>query len=239
MNTVRLPSVVFEVTPECNQDCRYCYNVWKRPGESAPEPHGYRQALGTLKALFRRTEVGHIAFSGGEPFLSERFLELVLACRLRRKSVTVITNGTCASEADWCSLKEIGVGLVEVPILSFRPEVHDRLTRRKGSWRKAVASCAHLLELGVPMAAVVVLTAVNAPDLGGTLDFLKSRGVTGIMINRFNIGGGGIREWRRLSLPATELRSAFALADRKARESPGIIRISTWFPAAPSWNRGR
>ena len=230
MRTLRLPSVVFEVTPECNQDCRYCYNIWKRPGESAPEAPGFRQARRTLKALFRRAKVGHVTFSGGEPFLTERFLELVLACRLRRKSVTVITNGTCARQADYRSLKDIGVGLVELPVLSFRPEVHDCLTRRTGSWRKATASCALLQKLGVPVVAVVVLTTVNVGDLDGTLDFLKSQGVTRIMINRFNVGGSGIREWRKLSLPAEALRNAFSLAERKARDDGLSISANVCTP---------
>jgi radical SAM protein with 4Fe4S-binding SPASM domain len=218
MSRVRLPHVVFEVTPDCNLDCRYCYNPWKRPGGSAPRAAGFHAAADTLKTLFRTAEVLHVTFSGGEPFLSERFLELVLICRMRRKTVTVITNGTSAAEADYRSLKDVGVALVELPILSRAPEIHDLLTRRPGSWLKATKSLEILLRLGLPTVVVVVLARPNAEDLRGCLAFLREKGVTRIMLNRFNVGGAGIREWESLSLSAREMRRAFKLADAAAAD---------------------
>ncbi len=230
MSNTRLPFVVFESTSECNQDCLYCYNIWKRPGDSEWGSAGFRQTLGTLKSLFRQAEVSHVTFSGGEPFLSERFLELVLACRMRGKSVTVITNGTCASAEDYRSLEEIGVGMFELPLLSVHSEVHDRLTCSPGSWRKVTESIDILRELDIPLVAVIVLTKINFPDLGQTLDFLKERGITRIMLNRFNVGGRGIGQWRRLSLSKQELRRAFSLADRKAEEDHLSISANVCTP---------
>jgi radical SAM protein with 4Fe4S-binding SPASM domain len=215
---VHIPRVVFETTSACNLDCRYCYNIWKRPGEVPEKPAGYRHALRTLKVLFRQAEVDHITLSGGEPFLAERFLELALACRMRGKSVTVITNGTCGDSADYRSLKEIGVGLVELPVLSHSDEAHDHLTQVRGSWAKTLRSIAILQELKIPVVVVVVLTKVNICDLEDTLDFLAARGISRVMLNRFNVGGRGIEDWQALSPSIGELRSAFRRADAKQRE---------------------
>jgi radical SAM protein with 4Fe4S-binding SPASM domain len=137
---------------------------------------------------------------------------------MRGKSVTVITNGTCAGDYDYRSLKEIGVGLVELPILSYRPEIHDQLTQKEGSWRRVIESSEILQDLGVPIVGVVVLTKVNYPDLRETLEFLRNKGIKRIMVNRFNVGGRGIREWQSLSQSREELRSAFSLAEVKAKE---------------------
>jgi radical SAM protein with 4Fe4S-binding SPASM domain len=199
-------------------DCRYCYNSWKRPGELPQKPVGFREILRTMKILFRQAEVSHITFSGGEPFLTERFLELVLACRMRGKQVTIITNGTCAGEADYRSLKEIGIGLIELPILSYKAKVHDRLTRSPGSWEKVLKSIEILQDLDVPVVVVVILTKVNFQDLGETLDFLKARGINRVMLNRFNVGGSGIREWDKLSPSVEQLRRTFSLAEAKLKE---------------------
>ena len=181
-----------------------------------PKPVGFPGSLRTLKTLFRQARVSHVTFSGGEPFLSERFLELVLACRMRRKTVTVVTNGCCASEADYRSLMDIGVGLFEIPFLSRLPEIHDQLTRKDGSWKKALKSMEILKDLKASVVAVVVLTTVNFHDLGETLEFLKERGITQVMLNRFNVGGSGIREWKHLSLSPRYLKRAFAVAESKA-----------------------
>jgi len=92
---------------------------------------------------------------------------------MRRKTVTVVTNGCCASEADYRSLMDIGVGLFEIPFLSRLPEIHDQLTRKDGSWKKALKSMEILKDLKASVVAVVVLTTVNFHDLGETLEFLK------------------------------------------------------------------
>ena len=38
-------------------------------------------------------DVEQVTFTGGEPFLAERFSELVLYTRMKRKQVAIITNG--------------------------------------------------------------------------------------------------------------------------------------------------
>jgi radical SAM protein with 4Fe4S-binding SPASM domain len=230
MAAFRLPHIVFEATAECNLDCRYCYNVWKRPGATKPERAGFRGALSTLLALFRQARVSHVTFSGGEPFLSERFLELVLACRMRHKTVTVITNGCSASEADYRSLVDIGVGLFEIPVLSCLPGIHDRLTRRKGSWKKVLKSIQILQDLAASLVAVVVLTKVNLRYFGETLEFLKDRGIKQVMLNRFNVGGTGISEWEDLSPLAQDLRQAYAIAETKAAELELSISANVCVP---------
>jgi organic radical activating enzyme len=60
--------------------------------------NSYKQAKKTLKRLFKIAEVGSVTFTGGEPFLAERFNELVLFTRLKNKSVTIITNGNAAAK---------------------------------------------------------------------------------------------------------------------------------------------
>lgn len=41
MQHLHLPQILFETTPSCNLDCRYCYNVWKPPGAEIPV-HSHR-----------------------------------------------------------------------------------------------------------------------------------------------------------------------------------------------------
>jgi len=88
--------------------CRYCYNIWKRPGATGAQTVGFRESLRTLRALFRRVQIFHLTFSGGEPFLGERILELVLACRMRGMTVTVVTNGCAATDDECRALPDVG-----------------------------------------------------------------------------------------------------------------------------------
>ncbi|MDP4269758.1 MAG: radical SAM protein, partial [Bacteroidota bacterium] len=122
---LNLPHIAFETTDRCNLDCVYCYNIWKTDAVERTPFNSYQKAIGTLKQLFSTTDIQYVAFTGGEPFLSERFAEVILYCRMEGKQVTLISNGTKGTEKDYKRLIKLGVGLFEFPIHSAHAEIHD------------------------------------------------------------------------------------------------------------------
>jgi radical SAM protein with 4Fe4S-binding SPASM domain len=180
--------------------------------------NSYRKAIHTLKEIFKQADIRSIAFTGGEPFLAERFMEVALFCRMEGKQITIISNGTQGKESDYRQLLKMGVGLFEFPIHSAQAEIHDRMTNLRESWEKSVASVKSVLQLGGYVVPVVVITKHNVRQLGETLDFIHSIGCDRIMLNRYNIGGKGCNNPLEISATAGELRQAFALANKKADE---------------------
>lgn len=212
-----LPYIIFEITAACNLQCRYCYNVWKIPGTSVKSPeYTYQRAIRVLKKLFRLADVKHVTFTGGEPLLAERFEEIALFVRLKRKSVTIITNGSGGDESRYQTLMKLGVKLFELPVHSHLPEVHDGITCVSGSWDRSVRSIRSLMKGGAYVVPVVVITKMNAGDLGSTLHFIHSLGCRQIMLNRYNIGGQGFREAQEILPSHEQLRQAFREADQLA-----------------------
>jgi radical SAM protein with 4Fe4S-binding SPASM domain len=212
-----LPYIIFEVTSACNLNCRYCYNIWKRPGEEPLTMNSYRKARKTLRHLFRKFQIDHVTFTGGEPLLAERIEELILYCRLKRKTVTLITNGSGGDEHRYRLLKEMGIGLFEIPLHAPVPEVHDQITRMKGSWEHSVNSIKTLKAMGAIVVPVVVVTKMNVKYLGETLRFICGHlQCNQIMINRYNIGGTGFSENLNILPSAAELQSAWAEANQLA-----------------------
>ena len=222
---VTLPYVAFESTSRCNLDCRYCYNIWKRPGHCAPFGASYGQAIKTLRRLFSVAEVDHVTMTGGEPFCGERFAELVLFARMKRKSVSIITNGTAASAADYRTVTDLGVRLLELPLHSPEPGPHDWLTGVPGSWARSLGSIKQILALGAEVIGVVVVTRQNFHQVGQTMELLRATGVRRVMVNRFNVGGRGIAQQRELAPDTHQLHRAFAGADRAARGT--ALRVSS------------
>lgn len=211
--------IAFELTSLCNLNCKYCYNIWKIPDyKDFKHFNSYKQAKKTLKKLFRIADVKHITFTGGEPFIAERFPELVLYTRLRKKSVTIITNGNAAYEEDYIQMSELGINLFELPILSYDKDIHDQLTQTKGSWKKCIKSVKILKELNMKVIAVIVITKLNYDHIPETMELIYKLGINHVMLNRFNIGGQGISEKEQLQLSKEELNFAYSNASKAAKK---------------------
>jgi radical SAM protein with 4Fe4S-binding SPASM domain len=232
-----LTNVLFEVTPACNLACRYCYLPWKAPecaalaaGFAPPPAPSYTQASRTLKRLFALAKVGRVTFTGGEPFLTERLGELVLQCRLKSAAVTVISNGTVATRSDYRLMLDLGVSLFELPLHSARPEIHDAMTGQAGTWRRARRSLEDILELGGSAVSVIILTRLNCRDIASTLRLNKQLGIRQIMLNRFNLGGQGLKEAKQLCPTVAELTAAFHTADWVGRELGLVVSSNVGTP---------
>ncbi|MDR0830850.1 MAG: radical SAM protein [Prevotellaceae bacterium] len=215
---LHLSHIAFEITDRCNLNCVYCYNIWKMEGAKRVPFNSYRKATETLTKIFQQADIKNVALTGGEPFLSERFLETVLHCRLNGKTITIISNGTQGKKSDYQQLIKLGVGLFEFPVHSAQENIHDKMAAVKGSWQKSVNSVKTVLALGGQVVPVMVITRHNVDVLGETLDFINSLGCKRIMLNRYNIGGSACQTPLEVSATAEQLRSAFAVANQKSAE---------------------
>lgn len=227
---INIPNVTFEVTALCNLSCKYCYNHWKCADNQTVYSSSYESTKRTLKKLFNIAKVQHITFTGGEPFVAERFSELVLFARLKGASVTVISNGTYAPLSDYKTLVDLGVSLFELPIHSHNEEIHDSLVQRKGSWDKAVTTIKGLLDLNANVVAVIVLTKENCKEIEKTLGLIHDMGIDRVMINRINIGGEVIKRTSDLLMTRDELRRAFNVAATVARKRKMSISSNVCTP---------
>jgi radical SAM protein with 4Fe4S-binding SPASM domain len=208
-----LNHIAFEITSACNLNCQYCYNIWEMPDSELKPYNSYKQALKTLKKLFKIADIKNIAFTGGEPLLAERFLEIVLYCRMQGKSITIISNGTYGKQEDYQHLINMGVGLFEIPIHSPTASIHDEMTQLIGSWQKSQDTIRYIIDNKGYVVPVIVLTKFNAAVLQETLEFIASLGLKRIMLNRYNIGGYGLKNPENISLSQNELKSAFDIAN--------------------------
>lgn len=210
---IKIPHITYEVTSICNLTCKYCYNIWKRPCvNSFRHYNSYNQAKKTLKQIFKVADVDHITFTGGEPFMAERFAEIVLYSRMKGKSVTIISNGNAANESQYLQMINMGVNLFELPVHSHSSKVHDYMTEVSGSWENSVNSIKTLVKLKANVVAVIVITKANYRYISETLHFLKELGVNRIMLNRFNLGGKGILEKDNLLISQKALEESYSIA---------------------------
>ena len=221
---MRIDHLVYELTGACNQCCRFCYNHW-RDGSTPIPPPDPSLARKTLKKLLSQASVGHLSFSGGEPLLLSNVHDLVLRARFEGCKVNVLTNGTLLSAVAMDNFLSLGVSVIQIPLLSAEASVHDSLTCLPGSWEKAVDALRRTGKAGIG-AAVLVITKVNAPGMAETLGLIRDCGIRTVMVNRFNIGGNGIRNARELVPDRKTLQDAFTEVEAYAVANPDMHLVS-------------
>ncbi len=221
----RIDNIVFELTEACNQRCRFCYNYW-RDGSPLPAPDK-GLCRKTLRKLLSQADVRTLSFSGGEPLCMPGVTDLALMARFRGARVNILTNGTLLTDALLEGFSDIGIGALQIPLLSADASVHDSLTGLPGSWEKARTALGKVAaQMPGKAYAVLVVTKVNAPGIPATLELLSGLGVTGVMVNRFNLGGTGLRHREELVLKQAELERAFADVDAFAAAHPAMRFVS-------------
>lgn len=228
-----LPFVVFEVTDACNQACKFCYNYWK--GEECPampEAPNFLRARRTLRRLLREVSVGSLSLSGGEPMLMPRIHDLALKARFAGANVNVLTNGTLLKDDDLEIFADLGVGAMQIPILAASPEVHDYTTGLKGSWQRAVDAARKVsTKRNDWLVPVLIMSRLNASQVEDILRFYhREFGAKRAMVNRFNIGGLGLRNAAELNLSQDQLKELFAKVNKVAGELGMVIQSGVCTP---------
>lgn len=220
-----LGHLVYELTEACNQNCSFCYNHWRPDGSLPPDD---RLARRTLNRLLKQAHIGNISFSGGEPMLMGNIHDLALKCRFKGSSVNILTNGTLLGDDDFFNFKNIGINALQIPLLSSEKEIHDHLTGLPGSWEKACNSVRHALDaLGADhFAAVLIITSRNRECLPETLGLYAELGIRTVMVNRFNLGGNGLKNRGELSLSREDLNAAFKVVSDFSLRHPDMDFVS-------------
>ncbi len=185
-----LNSVLVKVAgPDCNMACRYCFYLEK--AEMFPSAGPRRMSRTVLEALIRQVMAdggAQVAFGwqGGEPTLmGAAFFEEVVRLEKRwgRAGQTVgnglQTNGLRIDDA-WCRVLREGRFLVGLS-LDGPAHVHDhyRVTAGgQGTWERVDRARRRLLDAGVEVNALTVVSDYSARCAREIYEFHKENGLT-------------------------------------------------------------
>jgi radical SAM protein with 4Fe4S-binding SPASM domain len=174
--------------------------------------------LALLSKALDEVDCPHVTLTGGEPLLRADLPEMLDFLRSRNKQSTLISNGRLLSEPRVIDLLERGVGLFELPLLSHRREIHDRLSASRGAFDAVLAAMARIRYHGGQFVAVFVATKVNLPDLYDAIKLAFAFGARGLMLNRFNPGGRGRAHLDKLLPTSEQIRQALEVANTASAE---------------------
>lgn len=150
--------VHIDLTWRCNERCIHCYLDHEDAAELSLDE--LRQVLDQLAAA----GVFFLTFSGGEIFLRKDLQQIVAHARARSFDIKLKTNALLIGPEQAAWISRLGVHQVQVSIYSHRPEIHDTITKVRGSLDRSLAAIAGLRELGIRVVVACVLMRRNARD---------------------------------------------------------------------------
>jgi len=153
-----------DVTYRCNERCVHCYLNHDERGE---------MALYKIKNVLRQlAEAGtfFLVISGGEPFVRKDVFEILQYARDLTFSVKLKTNGILIREKEAERLRDLGIEGVQISVYSHRPEVHDAITKVKGSLARTIRAITYLRSRGLKVTVANVLMQGNMYDYHGVRD---------------------------------------------------------------------
>jgi radical SAM protein with 4Fe4S-binding SPASM domain len=147
-----------------------------------------------------------IHFTGGEPFLYDRFWDVVAYAREKGYRVAVMTNGCLVTKKD--ARKAFGLGVSDIQVSLEGPPVLHESIRGKGSFNAASKSVEYLVAAGNRVSANVTLSRINIDKIEQTTKIAREMGFYSIGFSRMVPCGRGKALIDHFLTPQ-ELKSAY------------------------------
>jgi len=105
-----------------------------------------------------------LTFSGGEVFLRRDFFEILEYARRLQFNVKIKTNAVMIREAEAQRIRALGVDTIQISVYSYRPEVHDAITKLPGSFQRTIKAIRFMVSQGLKVTIANVLMTWNRHD---------------------------------------------------------------------------
>lgn len=166
-------SVLIELTYNCSEKCIHCYN----PGASRnDEERSHRNIKNELtleeykNIIDQLYEEGlvRVTLSGGDPFSKGIIWDLIEYLFSKDIVFDIYTNGQGLYGKE-LKLAQYFPATVGLSLYSNIPEIHDGITRVRGSWSRTISVIEKLSALKIPMAIKCCIMRSNCKSYRGVI----------------------------------------------------------------------
>lgn len=152
-------NVQWEITQKCNWNCKFCY-----------QDEHITEILGTdeiKKVLDDLSDLGtlKLIITGGEPLVRRDLFEIAYYAKSKGMVLCLYSNGEKIADKNIAEKVSSLFAEVEISVLAGDPKVHDELSRKKGSWYKAIEGIKNLKKNGTKVIVKTPVTRKALPSM--------------------------------------------------------------------------
>ena len=202
------------LTFRCQNNCIHCYAGGPHETDELSTDQ-WKRVIDKLHSI----GVFILTFTGGEPTLREDLPELLLYAQNRGAVTGLITNGRKLKDKSYAEqLEKAGLDFVQVTLESHKPQIHDKMTATKGSWKETLAGIKNALQTKVYVTTNTTLSKYNASEFLQTMDFIKELGVGAFGCNSLIYSGKASEISKEFALPLETLNELMPKIRDKANQ---------------------
>jgi radical SAM protein with 4Fe4S-binding SPASM domain len=192
--------VHLDVTWRCNERCVHCYLDHDDLGEMSYDE------IESLLTQMAAAGVFFLTISGGEPLLRKDLFAIIRRARELTFNVKLKTNAIMIREKEAALIRELGVETVQVSIYSHRPEVHDAITKVKGSLNRSLDAIRFMSSQGLKVTVANVVMKQTRFDYPGVQKLAAELGAAFTIDPTITPHINGDRSLLRLNIDRNDLR---------------------------------
>jgi len=176
--------VVFDVTSRCNLNCIHCYSSKKQEEMTTSDVYH-------IIDMLHEAGTGIIDFGGGEPLLRNDIFDILSYSKKSGLYTSISTNGTPLSTNCVNHLKTLNIDHVCISLDGKKPETHDHIRNKKGTYEKTIEGIKNCTDAGIDTRISTVFMKSNIGELVDIYNLLNSLDVDGWYIYDFVPAGRG------------------------------------------------
>lgn len=165
----RLTRVHIDISSRCNENCIHCYIP-------ASEKRGLmtEEVFDCVLRQCKEMNVLNLTLSGGEPMLNPSLDKFLTKCRANNFSVNLLSNLTLLTDELFAIIADNPLVCVQTSLYAMDENVHDAITRQRGSFRKTISAIRQLHKRNVPLQINCPIMKQNLIHYKEVLDFANS-----------------------------------------------------------------
>lgn len=220
----------WHITERCNFYCSHCYQDLHNLSEELPLSDLIETADKVQQALKVWQRKGHIAITGGEPFLHPHMFDILEYVEgideITRLSV--LTNASLIDKTAIQRLHAISkLNFVQVSLEGATPETNDGI-RRKGAFDLTIKAIRDLQEAGIAVRVMATIQRDNAHEAVDIMRLCQREKVSRLSFERMvPIGAGAKCGNDRMLSPAELSRVMQDLLDNEDSDSSLLLKART------------